>query len=109
MASGATPQSNPTRTKDEPELIEGGDVRPLEDYAYEEMRHRAATARILAYVLVGILAATILLQYGLTTWLVFAGRENAAGILDKLFNALLPVLAGLVGGAVTFYFTKERN
>jgi hypothetical protein len=29
--------------------------------------------------------------------------------LDKLFNAVLPILSGLVGGAATYYFTKERS
>lgn len=104
MADAAQPKFSPVD-----EVIEGGEVQPLEDYTFEEKRHRAVTARVLSYVLVCILAGTILLQYGLTFWLVLIGRDNGIAALDKLFNALLPVLAGLVGGAVTFYFSKEKT
>lgn len=106
--AGASLDPVTNRGQVEPELIEGGKVEPLEEYPLEEKRHRAATARVLAYVLVGILGATILVQYGLTAWLVIAGRENGLAALDKQFNVLLPVLSGLVSGAVTFYFTKEK-
>src|SRR5262245_8671596 len=100
-------QQDSTRTVDA-ELIEGGDVKPLEDYPFEEMRHRAVTARILAYILVAIFGTTILVQYGLTAWLVVSNHESAIASLDRLFNVLLPALTGLVGGAVAFYFTKEK-
>ncbi len=91
------------------EFIEGGSVEGLEDLQIEERKHRAATARALAYCLVGILAGTVAIQYGLTMWLVLLGKDAGVSALDKLFNALLPVISGLVGGAVTFYFTKEKN
>lgn len=98
-----------TRLQGDPEIIEGGDVEHVGDLRFEERKHRAATARVLAYSLVGILAATITVQYGLTLWLVLCGKDAGVAALDKLFNALLPILSGLVGGAVTYYFTKERS
>lgn len=104
MPDPAVPQSGP-----EPEIIEGGDVERVTDVQFEERKHRASTARVLAYCLLGLLAATIAIQYGFTLWLILSGKDAAVVALDKLFNALLPILSGLVGGAVTYYFTKERS
>lgn len=95
--------------RSDPEIIEGGDVERVADLQIEERKHRAATARVLAYCLLGLLAATIAIQYGFTLWLILSGKESDVAALDKLFNALLPILSGLVGGAVTYYFTKERS
>ena len=92
-----------------PDLIDGGTVEQITDLPFEERKHRAATARVLAYCLVAILAATIGLQYALTSWLIYCGKNEGLAALDKLFNALLPILSGLVGGAATYYFTKERG
>jgi hypothetical protein len=47
-----------------PAVIEGGAVERVTDLPFEERRHRAKTARTLAYLLVDILAATIGLRYG---------------------------------------------
>jgi hypothetical protein len=49
--------------------LEGGEVKPLEDYPVAE-KHRAETARYLAYSLAGILGLSVLLQYGLTVLLI---------------------------------------
>jgi nitrate reductase NapE component len=95
--------------KPDPEIIEGGNVEPFSDPRFEERKHRAATARVLAYCLLGLLAATIAIQYGFTLWLILSGKQSDVAALDKLFNALLPILSGLVGGAVTYYFTKEKS
>ncbi len=96
-------------TSVQPELgfIEGGSVEEITELSFEESRHRAVTARRLAYVLVAILGGTIVIQYSLTAVLVIIGKDAGVSALDRLFNALLPVLSGLVGGAVTYYFTKE--
>jgi len=90
------------------DVVEGGTVAPLEDYPVSE-KHKADTARYLAYALVAILALSIVLQYSLTIVLVFTGRIDATPILDKTFNVLMPLLSGLVGGAATYYFTRERK
>jgi hypothetical protein len=40
--------------------------------------------------------------------LVSHGKGDAIPCFEHLFNAVLPVLAGLTGSAVGFYLTKER-
>lgn len=67
------------------------------------------TSRFLAYALVVILALTIVLQYGLTALMIVLGKQEGLALLDKIFNDLLPVLAGLCGGACTYYFTSKKE
>ncbi len=102
------PESAEQRQAAQEITLEGGDVRPLEDYPIEK-RHREETARYLAYGLVATLAGSVLLQYALTVLVVFFGKSEGVTSLDKNFNVLLPALTGLVGGACTYYFTKERG
>jgi hypothetical protein len=90
-----------------PDIGEGGAVEVV-DVQFDERRHRATTARTLAYLLWGLLAGAVLVQYGLTLVLLLVGKEQGTAALEKLFNALLPILSGLVGGATTYYFTKGR-
>jgi hypothetical protein len=91
-------------------VIEGGSVSDFQEYEWEpEKKHRAETARYLAYGLVGILAFTILIQYGMTVVLICLNRESGVATLEKLFSTLLPVLSGLVSAAATYYFTREKN
>lgn len=35
-------------------------------------------------------------------------RDDAIKLLEDAFHSWLPVLAGLAGGAATYYFTKEK-
>jgi hypothetical protein len=37
------------------------------------------------------------------------GKTDGIASLEKIFNILLPVLSGLVSGASTYYFTKEKR
>jgi hypothetical protein len=92
----------------EGEIVEGGKVEQLDEYHVDE-KHRADTARYLAYGLVATLILTIVLQYAATLTLVFMGKTDALASIDKLLNILLPVLSGLVSGAVTYYFTKDKR
>lgn len=64
-------------------------------YTTKSEQQREQTAAYLAYSLMAILALTIILQY-------IAPNE-------QLFNTLLPILSGLVGSAITYYFTKEAR
>jgi hypothetical protein len=95
-----------TRTEDN--VLDGGAVEPLQDYPVAE-HHRANTARYLALALVGIFAMSVVLQYTSTIILIYTGKADAIPNLDKMFNILMPVLSGLVGGATTYYFTKEKR
>jgi len=90
------------------ELVDGGFVRSLDEYSFRA-RHREDTARRLAYALVGILGGSFAFQYVATLALEFAGKSNAVEGLNRVFNAWLPVIASLVGGAVTYYFTREKR
>lgn len=71
--------------------------------------HEARTARTLTYVLVGMLAMSILVQYGTMAVLVANNKGEAIPTFEHLFNAVLPVLAGLTGAAVTYYLTKDKK
>ncbi|HEX8163543.1 MAG TPA: hypothetical protein VF538_16860 [Pyrinomonadaceae bacterium] len=91
--------------------IEGGSISEFELYPkieFHEAQHRADTARRLAYWLVIILGVSIVAHYFSTMLLEIYGKHDAVESLGKIFNTWLPVLSGLVGGATTFYFTREK-
>ena len=105
MADGGSEQLSGRLGDD---LLEGGEVEPLQDYPIAE-QHRANTARHLAYALVAVLALSVVFQYASTMILIYTGKADAIPNLDKTFNILMPVLSGLVGGATTYYFTREKR
>jgi hypothetical protein len=68
----------------------------------------AETATNLAYGLVVMLAASIILQYVVLAALAWwPSHCEAIPIFEHLFNAWLPVIAGLASSAVTYYLTKK--
>ncbi len=71
-------------------------------------QHKAQTARTLAYWLVGILAGSVILQYVTLMILIGWGNVKEVEYLEHLFNAWLPVVAGLASSAATYYFTKQN-
>jgi hypothetical protein len=71
--------------------------------------HEAKTARTLTFVVVSMLGLSILLQYVLMGILTVYNKTEAIPTFEHLFNAVLPVLAGLTGSAVTYYLTKEKR
>jgi hypothetical protein len=89
------------------EILEGGYVRELDEY-FVEGKHKADTARRLAYSLVCILGGTVALHYLTVLVLVLKGKADAVGSLAQIFNVWLPVIASLVSAAVTYYFTREK-
>lgn len=90
------------------EPIEGGYVGELRELEFHETKHRADTARRLAYLLVLILALSIGLHYVATIVLILFGKADATENLSKIFNVWLPVISSLVSAAATYYFTRER-
>src|SRR5882762_3536088 len=95
------------RFEDDP--IEGGTITDLaEELPFHEAQHRADTARRLAYWLVVVLGATMLVHYSSVMFLEIEGKHEAVESLSSIFHAFLPVISGLVGGATTFYFTREK-
>jgi hypothetical protein len=99
----------PMAPKSDDQLIEGGEVRELQDLSFHEAKHRAETAHSLAKWLVVILGGSVALHYLLTTLLVFAGKEEAIKNLSSIFNAWLPAISSLVSAAATYYFTREKQ
>ncbi|MFZ0964196.1 MAG: hypothetical protein WAO35_25300 [Terriglobia bacterium] len=97
-----------SKERETEELVDGGFVRNLDEYSFR-VRHREHTARRLAYALVGILGGSFAFHYIATMVLEFNGKSNAVENLNRVFNAWLPVIASLVGGAVTYYFTRGKN
>jgi hypothetical protein len=71
--------------------------------------HEAKTARTLTFVVVAMLGLSIVLQYGTMGLLTIYNRTDAISNFEHLFNAVLPVLAGLTGSAVTYYLTKDKK
>lgn len=99
-------RESPAPGEDQP--IEAGEVGELRDIAFHEAKHRAETARSLAFWLVGILGASVGLHYTLTVILALCGKEEATKNLSSIFNAWLPAISSLVSAAATYYFTREK-
>jgi hypothetical protein len=94
-------------------IIEGGTISGAsfeydKKVEFHEEQHRADTARRLAYWLVIILGGSILAHYITTLVLEIYGKRDAVESLSQIFNSWLPVISGLVGGATTYYFTREK-
>jgi hypothetical protein len=75
---------------------------------FTEEQHRAITSRHLAYLLVSILAGTVLMHYITVLMLILKGEPGAIQSLAQVFNVSLPVIASLASAAVTYYFTRKR-
>ncbi len=84
--------------------------RGLKGRPYASIPERESrVASTLTYVLTGLLGLVIAAQYVGVGFLVWINRLDAIPIFEHLFNAVLPVLAGLTGSAVTYYLTKEKK
>ena len=70
-------------------------------------KQTAETARNLAFALVAMLGVSIAVQYVVLSVLVWRGHNDAVPNFEHLFNAWLPVIAGLASSAVTYYLTKK--
>lgn len=75
--------------------IQVGDPRPVE-------KHR----RVVTITLIALLAAIIMGHYIVLVVLEWNGKKVDS--VNSAFNAALPVVSGLVGSAVTYYFTRGR-
>ena len=92
------------------EIIQGGSISGLDqEVNWRLKKHHAETASRLALLLVWVLVGTIGIHYIGVATLSILGIPQAVQGLESTFDKTLPVLAGFVGGAVTYYFTKERG
>ena len=90
--------------------IEGGKViTETTGPGFDELQHHAQTASRITYVLLAVLVFTIALHYGGIMAAHFSGHPQIAVELSRLFEILLPVLSGLLGSALAFYFTQRRS
>jgi nitrate reductase NapE component len=80
--------SYPENSASEPnEPIEGGEITNFDEYKVDPIqRQKIATARWLAYALVGILAGSFVIHYGVMTWLASQGKIEA---LDTMQTRLV--------------------
>lgn len=63
---------------------------------------------VIARTLIWMMAVGLLLHCAAVMALEWAGKHDAVKSLEAIFNAWLPILSGLVGAAVTYYFTREK-
>lgn len=89
--------------------IEGGMVEGFGDIEVKSRRAREATARTIALALIWIFGLSAAVHYIAMFVLVLNDKTAALEELNRFFNAWLPVVSGLVGSAITYYFTKERS
>ena len=90
-----------------PDIEDEIEIEDDEDLTWkEEDKHRAETAKSLAFWLVGLLAGGLLLHYVFIC--ILTGKEAGLEALDNTFNAWLPVISSLLSAAATYYFTRER-
>jgi len=73
-----------------------------------KVERESKTARVLAITLIVMLGITFLANLVTLTVLTVYNRLDAAPQFERLFAVWVPLLAGLVGSAVTFYLTKEH-
>ena len=84
-------------------------VEALDVIEVKTRRVREATARTIALALIWILGLSAAVHYIAVFILVLNDKTAAVEELSRFFNAWLPVVSGLVGSAITYYFTKERS
>lgn len=90
--------------------VEGGEVKLEGTLLVRDQiaKAKADTSRYLAYILVITLAVSVIAHYVAVVILVSNGNSAAVDRLDAIFNAWLPVISGLTGSAIAFFFSKER-
>lgn len=91
--------------------IEGGDIKELNNTPFkidDLKKQKAVTTRTLAYLLVACLVLSVVIHYGMSAWLLSIGKKDVVSELSTIFGIWLPVISGLAGSAVTYYFTQEK-
>jgi hypothetical protein len=99
----AAPGFRPEEPPPPPDLQTG--IKPPPSSEIE--KHRATTASKLAFWLLAILGGTMAVHYACLMVLILCKRDDGTKILEDAFHSWLPVLAGLAGGAVAYYFSKN--
>ena len=101
----------PDKNNDDTVVDGGKEIIEITSEGYQAdpiKKQKAATARTLAYLLVGILAVSVAAHYGIVAWMVYHGKTDVVATLATIFDTWLPVISGLSGSAVTYFFTREK-
>jgi hypothetical protein len=104
----ATPAIGGLAASQQDEVIEGGDITGADEILESKPTHRERMAGTFALTLLGILAGALLIHYIALLIVIDWGDKDAEDMVEKVFNAWLPVLSGLVGSAATYYLTKQK-
>jgi len=67
------------RRSSEGDPIEGGNVAELQDVSFHEARHRAETARGLAFLLAWVMAMSVGVHYATTAFFEAWGKSDTPG------------------------------
>lgn len=89
--------------------IPGSSVVEFEEIPHDPIAHKDETARKIAVYLFWAFALVIVAQYVLVALFSCKGNKVDLDSIEKLFSAVLPVVSGFLGAAVTYYFTKDRS
>jgi hypothetical protein len=98
---------------DESESV-AGDAIPVIYDPHEHVRvppaqDPSAQRAIIARILITMMALGLLIHYGAVITFEWIGKHESIKSLETILNAWLPILSGLVGAAVTYYFTHEDH
>ena len=92
------------------DLEGGGFPSGFDDYPDDSIsKHKAITARWIAYLLIIMLGGSFVIHYGFMAWLASQNKTAAMEVVARTFGAWLPVISGLAASAVTYFVTKDRD
>ena len=86
------------------DILQAGDTSEEQPEIKIRAREAAQHRRLVTLWLIALLTLVIVGHYCCVLVLEWNGKKIEA--LGNAFNASLPVVAGLVGSAVTYYFTR---
>jgi hypothetical protein len=89
------------------EDIEGGSVLDSAEVKFNEREFHDKTARAIAVILVIVFALSFFAELIVLTWVISYQEPERIKIVEGLFKTWLPVISGLTGSAVTYYFTSK--
>jgi hypothetical protein len=82
---------------------------PQERPRASKPRDQSVDRAIIAKVLIGMMAVGLVVHYVAVIIFEWNGKHDSVKSLETVLNAWLPILSGLVGAAVTYYFTREKG
>jgi hypothetical protein len=75
---------------------------------YQGKAHRDVITAGLARTLIIIMGVSLCVHYLAVAFFVTRGNTEAVEAFRGVFNAWLPVISGLVGAAVAYYFANSK-